>query len=757
MINGSKHHFLFSINGNVKTSGGTGSLTKGEFMIADMSVGGTDGAQAALNIQAAKKNAKIFKILMGEEKRLNLGRSKAFGPSNTFPFSLDQVKDIRVKAPQHLEPKVDELILGYNGHDASTSLSLKVGSNPLNIRVMIQGIPTSYGGGGNNYEVLDLSYPSSQVLPFASCSELDPCTVIPCQDYIYDIVEELRRREMSGGRKWGDVLEITPIVSCATAEIEEEYTYWTLSVCDTGDSVAKALIEAQYPDYPVLRLSRKGSVTTYQILIPEGVTPDDYEYSRISILKTCDACPAGYDTIVGGYVYSITVEDDGTTVAAGLQAAIPNAVAASVVRQGIESGTGTGIYIALTATVLTPANVGTIVAAYPTATVTFVAEKEAFCSDDVVEEIAWVEGDTCGASLEQYRITLPDNDCGETRLAELQAAYPDAAAIRIVNSANSTRTITLTGTSGTANVNITAAAVATDYLATFATNLTTTANNFVTAHAATILSAKGVTVTANAGVFTFSGPNAVIASITITNATTNLAGTLGAVVPIPANGGCMTTYEMDVITNMVCEECDPVFEDYYVSEAPIPYDGVKWALFAEAQEFAGTCYCGIKFKAKLFTVDAGEILRYKYPFIEDSVEIFVTAGYTNGVDLLTSGVDPIEPINVQYINRKQNRDLLGGHLLGLVKEKNVHFQGDTGGWDFVSANMLGLGSDVVDLGAQYVQYSIDIKDENIRQGLSGSDGVTHTYDIFVEYGRHLALEAAINKLASASGNSVVQA
>lgn len=56
-------------------------------------------------------------------------------------------------------------------------------------------------------------------------------------------------------------------------------------------------------------------------------------------------------------------------------------------------------------------------------------------------------------------------------------------------------TVTLTGTSGTANVNINGV----DYLATFDTDLTTTAANFVTAHAATIAAREGKLVVTSSG------------------------------------------------------------------------------------------------------------------------------------------------------------------------------------------------------------------------------------------------------------------
>lgn len=85
-----------------------------------------------------------------------------------------------------------------------------------------------------------------------------------------------------------------------------------------------------------------------------------------------------------------------------------------------------------------------------------------------------------------------------------------------------TRTVTLTGSSGTANVTI----AGVDYLATFATNLTTTASNWVTANATALL-ALGYTVTSSGAVITVSALTTVFPTIAVTNVTTNLAGTLG--------------------------------------------------------------------------------------------------------------------------------------------------------------------------------------------------------------------------------------
>ena len=88
-------------------------------------------------------------------------------------------------------------------------------------------------------------------------------------------------------------------------------------------------------------------------------------------------------------------------------------------------------------------------------------------------------------------------------------------------------TTTLTGTSGTANITVNGTA----YLATFDTNLTTTATNFVTSHASTIAARyHGAAVTSSGADVVFTA-NIAGVPITVSNAVNaggNLAGTTAA-------------------------------------------------------------------------------------------------------------------------------------------------------------------------------------------------------------------------------------
>lgn len=103
---------------------------------------------------------------------------------------------------------------------------------------------------------------------------------------------------------------------------------------------------------------------------------------------------------------------------------------------------------------------------------------------------------------------------------------------------NSSRAVTLTGTSGTANIVV----GGTNYLATFTSNLTTSATNFVTSHATALL-ARGITVTASSGVLTFVASTSTFPTITVANVSGDLSATIASVSAISTTGLPIATIE----------------------------------------------------------------------------------------------------------------------------------------------------------------------------------------------------------------------
>jgi hypothetical protein len=109
-------------------------------------------------------------------------------------------------------------------------------------------------------------------------------------------------------------------------------------------------------------------------------------------------------------------------------------------------------------------------------------------------------------------------------------------------------TVTLTGTSGTANISV----MGVNYLATFATSLTVTAANFKSLHEAALL-ARGVVVTSSAATIIFTAQhkgNAISVNAPV-NASGDLAGSVAATTANVATGTLKTDAAYNIFTEMV--------------------------------------------------------------------------------------------------------------------------------------------------------------------------------------------------------------
>lgn len=747
MINSSKQRYLFSVDGLVNETVGTELLGKGQLMIADAKKHGNGGGLAPVtNLSAIRKDEKRIKLLVGEDKKTS-NRSTVTGSAETEVFSLSQIREIRYNLPKNLKQEVDEYIIGWTGRldEAGTSLSFTNNSRPFNISLKVENGQVPYSGAGQNSEELNFAFTIEDLGLFDSCSETEGCDVVPCQTATTNIVERLNKMYASAGRLWSDYIEVTPVLSCADAPVSlTEMFYYTLTVCDTGDTNALSVVQAQYPTLPIKRLSRKGAMTTYQT-IAESI-PTDFTQTTVEIIPTCSVCPSGWSTINGGFVYVVTVHDNGTDESTDIDTAL-GASNVTVSRQGSESGSGIGVYSVLATTALTQSNIKDLVAAFESATVSLVGDKDTVCSDENTTSYNWIEGEECAVANEVYEIILPDTSCGTNRLAELQDAYPDltiALGYDLVSHA-----LTLTGTSGTATI-----VIGEDSLtATYATSLTVTASNFVTANA-TALALEGVTLTSSGAVLTIIAPAS--ETVSITNVTGNLAGTIVNTI-IPDTSACSTRYTAEVQTGLVCEDCDPIFSTYYSSEAPEMYDGVQWNLLTPATEMSGDCLCGIKIKAKPFKLDPDSRHFYKYPFVESSPNLYVSAGWVDTENFGTFAKGKQYPAHILQKSYKKDRDMLFGDLLPKVRNAHAYNHGFVTGFDAMADDFSGFSFPFNSMGSQAVQFSIDIEHDRLQQGFQSSTGKVTTVNIFVEYGKHANVLAKLNELASAAGKQVMLA
>lgn len=748
--------------GSVKTTGGSLTLAKGQLAAVDsMKTVGDTGLKVISSFAGKHLDEKDFMLKLGigntEPNRSNTNK-----PHSTIPFSLNEVKELRVSAPERTKVSVDDVIIGYNGIDSNTSFNFKTGDAYFRLTLELSGEGISYRGGRGLKEMVSVNIEVPKCDPFDTCEDCDNCDTVDCKTIIMEAVERLRRTQITGGAKVSDFIDIFPIFGCdddVTAPLIP-YDYYTLSVCDTGGAEALALVQAQY-DFPVLQLDRAGSQTIYQMLLPQADgTPDDYEQTIASIIKGCDTCPSGYTEVEGGFLYSFTIEDDGTDQSA-LITALPN-YATGTIKRAPGHAAGVGQYTAVFTAQLTDQQIATYLAGAAPRNTTKIfnhGSVQAICTNGATTLIEWTVGDTCNAIEETYSIVLPDNECGENRLTELQLVYPSLEiTVAQENSVNSQRVVTLTGSSGTANITVTGTGAS--YLATYATSLTVTATNFVTTHAAALLANQGITVTSSGATLIFRHATTAFPTITApANATGNLAGTIAAVTVVEQDvaGGCQTKYETTVISNLVCEECDPIYKDFYTTHQPEDYDFKSWVLVPDTTTSpSGNCKCGIRFVGKVFYLAPEMALREMVGFTEGSTKIRVSAGYPDeireGIGILPKGA-----YEAEYLTHWIPRTHLAGNLLSIEKESNYYFSGRNSPLDYMGLVLTNETSNLENLMKQYIDYTVVIKSGRMSRGFARDIGETIEYHIFVGVGEHTVVENLLNDLASNAGVRTVQA
>lgn len=722
---------LFILDGLVKTSGGSKNLAKGQFTIVSNEPT-QNGAKIISDFAGISKDAPL-KLRVGRFDNSRL-RSVTAPYYETSYFTVKDVVSLKANFPKFQKQTFDDLIIGYDGINATTAITLLEGQTTV-FDVILSGDPISVNTGKQDY-----------VVKMHFGREVGETN----QEAVKRLVANLKDFTLPFGEKLTTLVDVKLVDNSNPALAGIPYTFSTLLVTDDGSSNALAIVQSQY-DYNVVRTARDGSVSEYTLLHPTSVSLADYSHIVYSpYIKDCAACLGGYTDVAGGVVYNVALEDDGTDQS-GLVDGLPGYVATTVAKIGTSEGFG--VYSIVLDNALTDAEIASFIATNAisaTAEIKLIGSIAEVCNKSTTTTATWVSGTTCYATTEQYSIQLKDNDCGTTRLAELQVAYPNLVIEEGAPTGNAVQTINLTGTSGTANIAVNGV----DYLATFATDLATTEGNFVTAHAAAILAATGTVVTYAGGLITFTDAAEGFPAITVTNATTDLVGTVSALdfVTAASVGGCQRVYSTTVTTNVVCDECSDIFLQDFESAAPQGYDFSEWKLIEEVAN--ANALLGVRLTGKKFLIMPTEVTRDEVPFYETSTRIQAFGGYIEEQNI---NFQPIysDIFNIVRLSRAQDRDALGYNYLGWEEVSRSHFLGETRHKDNLFANGILGEESVIKFDKQYVTYELTIDDTKYSQAIGGRSGIGHTHLIFVEFGYHTAVESWLNKLAAKAGVSVV--
>lgn len=649
---------FFVLGGAVMTDGFSLNLAEGQFGIFNVSKQTPKGA-VAVSAFNGYGNDTLFELRLGNKQKMT--RTSSNKMYSSFPFHVKDVVDVRVSAPKKSKMEVDELIIGYNGIDDESSISMLPGEH-REIHIELEGKALEFAGAPDG--VANIVVPLDTVETYGNCdpavNECEPVDMLPI---ITGAVDFLKGYELRGGIKLTDMVEVSPVIELAGLDRTGALTQATfnLTVCDTGDAGALALVQQGVPNAEVKVKNRVGALTTYEVSILQKVggsvptAPAPYKQTIASVIKGCEDCPSGYTEVEGGFVYSILLEDGGADKSTAVET-LANAVVGTAVK-GEGQKEGVGMYTVVLTQKLSDAGFDAFVGANPTAVVNFVGEVQSLCENGTETTINWTPAGTCKFSTVEYGISLPDTKCGESRLNELKEAYPDFNAQEVAGSSKA----------------------------------------------------------------------------------------------------CQRKYTITVPTSVVCDQCDPIFEDIFSSESPADFDGVSWKK-TQIQLDGKTGKYGIRLKGKEFKLATGECLRDSVGFVEDSVRIRATGGYVVEKNFFGNGVSlKDEPYTVTYLSHYQPRTHVGGNMLADEESAKTFFTGRLMDYDYMGRILSGNESNIVNLDAQYVDYAITLRRNIYSQGLSQRLEETITYHVMVEVGRHEAVEDVVNALASANGIPGVQA
>lgn len=430
----------FVSTGAVKTEGGSLNLALGQLGVFKVNTKHNAQGMAALN---------SFQNLSKREKlEIKVGNNTAVS-SSTHPFEIGKIKGLRVSVPDKTEQTVDEVIIGYNGLDENTSIKFGVGEfKEINLRLSGEKVGLlGYPEGFVNLTIpLDSArcsyYPKDKQCGTCNeCEQLNPLPILLAG------LQRFLNTPLKGGAKVTDLAEFTPIKKCtgaATTLNKVPYSFYELSIIDSGTLEALSAVQSQYPNEKVVRKSRKGLTTTYQILRPKNGVPALAKFKRgvNSFIKDCVDCVTGWTAVEGGLLYTIQIEDDNAVSSIEAIDNTPDVgVKAGTVVKGGANTEGLYSYTFLSYKELASDKIEAFLTANKDKSVVLelIGKVSSVCKNDTVTEFDWTEIGTCNAILQEYLLDLPDTKCGADRLEELKSHYSTNEITKGINGGCQTR------------------------------------------------------------------------------------------------------------------------------------------------------------------------------------------------------------------------------------------------------------------------------------------------------------------------------
>lgn len=222
---------------------------------------------------------------------------------------------------------------------------------------------------------------------------------------------------------------------------------------------------------------------------------------------------------------------------------------------------------------------------------------------------------------------------------------------------------------------------------------------------------------------------------------------------------CQTEYTTEVTSEMVCEECDPMFQALFVTEAPEDFGFTSWV--KAEKEYNPEAKMGIRIKGKDIMSTPSEFFKDDVPFINSSIHVTVAGGQpwatSSSYKTGTKG-----GFAVKVLSRAADLSNLGGDMWPLEQRDRTYFNkysNRSQNTDSVQAQFdkfLNGRESVLDANTQYVIYSIKVNVPTRTQGFNKVLNEGFFYNISAPIGQHADIEEIVNALAEVNGLDEVE-
>lgn len=219
-------------------------------------------------------------------------------------------------------------------------------------------------------------------------------------------------------------------------------------------------------------------------------------------------------------------------------------------------------------------------------------------------------------------------------------------------------------------------------------------------------------------------------------------------VAVVKSGGCNTKYSMEIVTNVVCKECEDIYLDTFSTKEPIEFEGNKWKKETTWNEEA---LMGFKVKAVRTTKIPPAYLQGKLGNLNSAPEIAVSAGICEGFSMTHTNCPEDRDINVMKISTNKEPVNMG-YQLSFFERRDNKFGGNINpNAGYVEQYLTGTTS-LIEPDKQYRIYSVTVMDQETHDF---ANEVTFKIPTKVGYGG--PVEELLNAIAGKLGLEPIKA